>query len=211
MARIFAQNVTEIAIKGKYAGRPVVNVLHYVNDEAAVNDADKARDILNNWQDHVMDGVTQQYVLDGADWRSLDPDDTNQGTLTPDTVKATQGAGAGPGTSPNVAFLVRKITNSRQRGQRNGRMYLAGVAESAITEAGNLAAAHQTAFQGYLDSFLAGVNDDVFGPGGGSGLVVLNTTPESRIAGTQPVTLTYRTVSALVLDSKAATQRERMR
>ena len=211
MAEIYVQNGSEIAIKATYAGREVVNVLHFVNDEAAVSDADKARDILNAWQGQVMSVLDQSYVLTGAVWRSLDPDDTNQGTLAPDNTKPLTGWKTGTGSHPGVAMLVKKVTNNRQRGQRDGRMFLAGVPAVNVQESGALTSDLLGEANTAMAAFLDAVNDDAFGVGGGSGLIVLNTTPESRLPGSTPVTLGYRTVGSLVVDPKVATQRDRLR
>lgn len=211
MAIVFVENGIEIALRGEHSGRPVVNVLHFANDEGAQSDAAKMQDVVNNWQDHMMEFLDAAYTFLGADWRSLDPDDLNQGTIAPDTAKRTAGALTGQALPPNVAFLVKKVTNNRQRGQRDGRMFLAGVPAAVVGEAGDITPGNVTEYQGYLDLFLDGVNDDAWGAGGGSGLIVLNTTPASRMPGTQEVTLTYRSVSSLVLDAKVSTQRDRLR
>jgi len=211
MAIIYADQVTEIAIRATYAGRPVVNVLHFYNDEGIQTDSEKARDIMDNWQDHILSRLTDGYALIDAVWRSLDRDDTNQGTITPDPAKPLSGGIAEEGCPPNVAYLVKKITNNRQRGQRDGRMFLAGVPEGGVTESGALVAAYATDTNTAITAFLDGVNDDGFGVGGGSGLVVLNTTPASRLPGTNEVDLTFRTVSELVLDPLVSTQRDRLR
>lgn len=211
MAIIYADQVSEMAIRATYAGRPVVNVLHFYNDEGAKTDEVMARDVLDNWQDHIMGRVVQDYALIDAVWRSLDRNDTNQGTITPDPAKPLSGGIADAGAPPNVAYLVKKITNNRQRGQRDGRMFLAGPPEGGIGADGTVQAQYATDTNAALALFLDGVNDDGFGVGGGSGLVVLNTTPASRLPGTNEVDLTYRTVGDLVLDPKVSTQRDRLR
>lgn len=210
MARIFAQNVAEMAIEHTYGGREAVNVLHFVNDEGALSDEAKARDVLNNWQEHIMALLDSQVTLTGARWRSLDPDDTNQGELAPDPAKQVTGLFNGTGLPANSALLVKKVTNNRQRGQRDGRMFLVGVA-AQVAETGLLQTAYLNQIQTALDTFLDDVNDDAFGVGGGSGLVVLNTTPASRLPGGPPQTLSYRTVSALLIDPRIASQRDRLR
>lgn len=211
MAIVYADQVSEIAIRALYAGREHVNVLHYVNDESAVNDETKARDILDNWQDHIMASLSDQYVLQGATWRSLDRNDLNQGTLAPDPAKRTSGASAATAAPPHVCFLVKKITTGRQRGQRDGRMFLSGVAEIVVDAAGHLSAAHQADMNADLQAFFDGVTDLDVSQNSTSGLVVLNTTPASREPGTVEVDLTYRRVSDLVLDPVVSSQRDRLR
>ena len=211
MAIIYAQDVFEIAMHHEHAGRPVVNVLHIANDEGAQSDASKARDVLNNWQDHMISHQDDNLVLVGCTWRSLDPDDTNQGEISLDPAKPTVGAYAGMGAPPNVALLIKKVTANRQRGQRDGRMFLGGVPVGTFGQGGDVLPDYRAAKQTACDAFLDGVNDDQWGVGGGSGLVVLNTTPESRTAGSLPVTLTWRPVTSLIVDSTLSTQRDRLR
>lgn len=211
MAIIYADQVTELAIEATYAGRPVVNVLHFVNDESAVNDATKAKDFLDNWQDHIVGGFDQALTLTGARWRSLDRDDLNQGTLTLDQAKPLGGSVAGTGAPPNVALLVKKQTENRQRGQRDGRMFLAGVPGANLFDDGSLSGAFRTSMQTRMNDFLNGVNDTDISQAAWSGLVVLNTTPASRLPGSGEVDLTYRRVSALTVDAKVASQRDRLR
>lgn len=211
MALVFAQNVCEMAIKATYAGRPHVNVLHFFNDEGAVSDAGKARDVLNAWQDHILSFLQSAYVLNSADWRSLDPDDQNSGTLTPDPAKNQAGTQAAPGAPPNVAYLIRKQSENRPRGRRDGRIFLGGVNENAVTDAGVIIPEFFDAINVDLGEFIDSVNDDVFGAGGGSGLCVLETTPASRAPGTQQVTVSSRPIIGLAVDQLVSTQRDRLR
>lgn len=211
MAIIYADQVTEIAMIHDADGIPFVNVLHFYNDEQTNTDEEKARDFVDNWQDHIVPRMDGRAAFTGANWRSLDRDDLNQGFMAPDPAKPMGGTVTGQGAPPNVAILVKKITNNRQRGQRDGRIFWGPAPIDSVTETGDLNATWRNSFQTDWDDFLSGVNDNDFGVGGGSGLVVLNTTPESRIKGGQEVDLTYRTVSALVVDPRAASQRDRLR
>ncbi len=211
MAQIFAQNIIEVAIRHEYGGRPAVNVLHVFNDEGTSSDADTARDVLDNWQDHVLDLMDSDVSLIGASWRSLDPDDTNQGDLAPDPAKPVVGAGGGDGMPPNVAFLVKKHTANRQRGQRDGRMFLVGVPRAQIFENGSINSTFVATAGAALGDFLSGVNDAGAIYDQGQYLAVLNTTPASRVPGGPPVTLTHRMVNQLTLDPLVSTQRDRLR
>jgi hypothetical protein len=211
MAIVFAQDVLEIALNHTYGGRPAVNVLHVRNDETGGSDESKVVDVVANWQDHMMVLMGSTVQFEGATWRSLDPSEGTVGFTPPDATKRLVGAQTGPTLPPNVALLITKITEDRQRGQRNGRMFLAGVDETEVDNGGNISSATVATWQGYVDDFLDGINDTGFTTGSGSGLVVLNTTRESRQAGTMEVTLTYRGVTSLILDNKVSTQRDRLR
>lgn len=211
MAIVYADQVSEMAIEATYAGRPVVNVMHFKNDESIQNDAATAKDFLNNWQDHIIPILESAYVLTGARYRSLDRNDLNSGTVPIDGTKPTAGQIAGDALPPNVAMLVHKITTGRQRGQREGRWFLAGLTAEAVDDNGSILASAQGTYQAGLDSFLSGVNDAGFGTSGGSGMVVLNAPAASRVKGTQEVDVTSRTVTKLQLDPLVSTQRDRLR
>ena len=211
MAQIFSQDVIEIALIGDHAGRPVVNVLHVQNDEVGGNDASKVLDVVNNWQDHIVPPLNQAYTFSHAQWRSLDPDDNNAGVQARDNAKPITGASAAMAASPQVAFLVHKVTPNRPRGRRDGRMYLAGVSEPDIDETGALVPNNVTIWNGILTDFVNGVNDADWSGVQGSGLVVLETTPASRAPGALPVTLESRAVTSMRMDPLAATQRGRLR
>ena len=211
MAVIFSPDVIEVAVIGTLGGRQHVNVVHLRNDEAGGNDESKARDLLNNWQDHMLKLQTNSYQLVRAEWRSIDRDDNNVGTLMPDPAKAVAGTNAAEGAPPNVALLIHKVTQNRPRGRRDGRIFLSGVPEAQIANNGGLEAPWLASRQADLDAFVSGVNDAGWAGNSGSGLVVLETTPDSRVPGTHEVDLTSRAVTSLVLDPKVATQRDRLR
>lgn len=211
MAKIFAQDVIEIAVVGTVAGRPHVNVLHVRNDEAGGSDVSKVEDFRNNWQDHIVPNLTTAYTLSQFEWRSLDPSEGDVGTISPDPAKPVAGLGTDAAAPPNVAYLVKKETSGRQRGQRDGRMFLSGISEVSIDQSGIIAGATVNAIQDRLNLFVSGVNDSNWAGTVGSGLVVLNTTPESRAPGLHEVTLTTRPVISMKLDPMVSTQRDRLR
>lgn len=211
MAIVYAQNIVEIAVIATLAGRPHVNVLHVHNDEAAKTDQVMVKDFANNWQDHLMSLVSTEYVLQSFDWRSLDPDDTNVGSLLPDPSKPAIGQIAGDVETPNTSYLIHKKTANRPRGRSDGRMYLGGVPSVNTFGNGTLTTTWQATMNAKLQLFVDGVSDDAFGVGGGSGLAVLETTPASRTPGTVPVTLTWRAVTAMVTDTRVGSQRDRLR
>jgi hypothetical protein len=210
VAIIFAQDIIEVAIVASLSGRPHVNVVHLFNDEGGGNDQSKVEDLRNNWQDHIHSILCTNYVLLRLEWRSLDPSDNNVGTLLPDTNKPVTGLDTAAPSSPNVALLVNKRTANRPRGRRDGRFFLGGITESAVDGAGTIDPGYLSLWQDAWDDFFDGVDDS--GPfSGGSGLAVLETTPASRIKGPQHVTLDWRPVTALEVDPKVATQRDRLR
>lgn len=211
MAIVYSQDVVEIAVVAELAGRPHVNVMHIKNDEGSQSDVAKVRDFANNWQDHMLGFISIEYVLKSFEWRSLDPDDSNVGTLAPDAAKNVTGLVAGDVESPNVSLLIHKRTLNRPRGRRDGRLFLGGVPTIHTFANGNLTTTLTDAANTALTAFVDGVNDTAWAGGAGGGLVVLETTPASRVPGTTPVTIGSRAVIQMVCDTRAATQRDRLR
>lgn len=213
MAQVFSPNVIEIAVVQTHAARPVVNVWHMYFDEELGTDtpSDVVRDFANNWQDHVLELQSNDVSLVRFDWRSIDPGSGALGTLAPDPAKDVNGVAVGAGMPPNVAYLVKKNTTDRQRGQRDGRSFLAGVVEAEVASNGTLNSTTRAAWQGQLDSFYSGITDISGGAAGDRYPVVLATTAASRAPGSTPVTIDSRRVTSLTLDTLVSTQRDRLR
>lgn len=99
----------------------------------------------------------------------------------------------------SVAYLVKKTTVMPGR-RHQGRMYLPGVAETDVDSAGILAPALFTSLQTVLTAFLAEFGARNFAP------MILHTSDENGLPEAVP---TF--VSGLSLDSRVATQRNRLR
>lgn len=103
--------------------------------------------------------------------------------------------GAGAATaSPNVSFLLQKRTDFGGRRNR-GRMYVPGVGEAAIDDAGKLTLAKVSAMQAAADGFVSDLLAATIDP------VILHSA-----AGVAPTTITR-----IVCSDQAATQRRRLR
>lgn len=211
MATVYVQNVIEIVVVARYGLQPCVNVLHMKSEEEnAQSDGDLAQDFANNWQDHIVPQLSQAYDLSAFEWRSLDPDDNNAGTVVPDPAKPITGiTPVGEAAPANVAALVRKRTANRPRGRRDGRIFLPGVTEGQVGPDGTLSAAAILGYNTALQSFYDGITDSST-LGAETYMVVLETTPESRLPGPQPVTIESRRVTALDIDPLTASQRDRL-
>jgi len=120
----------------------------------------------------------------------LGPDDTGP---TADQPSSTAGSGIDPPASPQVSYLVRKVTALGGRANR-GRMYLPGVSEDAVQGDGDVDPAALADQQDRADAFFDGADT------AGHPLVVLHDG-----AGT-PTPIT-----SLAFDSRVATQRRRLR
>lgn len=213
MAIVYSANVIEIAVIQDYAGNRAVNVWHMYHDEEFTGPGNEeiVEDFRNNWQDHVTELQNEEVTVLRFEWRSLDLNDSTVGTVLPDGAKPTTGQVTGEGMSPNVAYLVNKNTTNRPRGARDGRMFLTGVNENVVNNAGVVDPAQRNVWDGYLADFYNGISDSAFGASGDRYPVVLETTAASRAPGTNPVTIDSRRVTSITLDNLVATQRDRLR
>jgi len=193
-----ADNVTEVAVLGHWSnGRSVANIVHVQREED--DPAASARDVLNNWQDHMRNEVPNNYVIDGARYRDRNVADGVVGFLPPDPAKGSVGGASGAATSPNVAVLVHKNCETTA-GKRKGRLYLPGAPEAEIDEDGMLSTTLKTAWTTALNDFYAGLSG-----AGGNQLVVVHFTGASDVSGEKSI------VTSLTVDPRVATQRRRLR
>lgn len=213
MAIVFAENTLEIAVRHLYAGKPSVNVwhMHFSAELSFDTMTELVNDFRNNWQDHMMDDVVNTVVLQDFAWRSLDPGNGSNGIVLPDPAKPTTGGVAAAGFPPNVAVLVHKNTANRPRGRRDGRAYIAGLAEQGAGDGGELESSVVSIWNTLLTSFYNGISDSTTVAGGDRYPVVLETTEASRAPGTGSVTIGTRRVTSLTVDPVLATQRDRLR
>lgn len=193
-----ADNVTEVAIKGHWTnGHQIVNVLHVQREEDDA--AESARDVLNNWQDDVMETMANNYVLDGCHFRDRNEEDGVVGDLSPDPAKRLAGATTGAYTPPNVALLVKKQA-ILHAGQRPGRLYIPGMPEGSVNEDGVVDAAYITGNQPSFNNFLSGLSG-----AGSNQLVIVHFTGPDDASGS------VTEVTALPIQPVVATQRRRLR
>lgn len=195
-----SSGVTEIAIDGLWTNNHhVVNVLQATHG-ADVGPAAVARDVLNNWQDHIVYGVmANNYVLQGARYRYRQDVDGETGYLAPNPSKQITGTGTAVTSPPNVAMLVHKRISTTS-GRRAGRMYLPPPGEVEIDEDGRLGTAIVAAVTTQLNLFFDGVDDSTE-----ARLVVVHGTGVD--SGDKP----HSDVTSLTLDPIVATQRRRLR
>jgi hypothetical protein len=194
-----SDNVTEVALIGLWSNNhEVVNVLHVRREED--DPAASARDVLNNWQDHIVNGpIANNYVLQGARYRDRNSADGVTGFLAPDPAKQITGTNTSSTLPPQCALLVHKRVETTAT-QRAGRFYLPATQENEIDEDGRLSSALITAINANLSTFLDGVS----GPDDNELVVVHGTGVD---AGEKDVSV----VTALTIDPVMATQRRRLR
>lgn len=198
MADWIADNVTEVVVEGRLSnGRPCINVLHVRREED--DPQESARDVLNNWQDHIVGGLLlDNYTLLGARYEDHNVQLGVNGFINPDGAKPVVGGNTQAGTTPNCALLVRKNIETAQ-GERKGRMYLDAVTEANVNEDGALTPAFIALAQPILDSFLAGLSGAL-----DNELVVVHKKP-------LPTESPVDVVQSLTLDPLIATMRRRLR
>lgn len=120
-------------------------------------------------------------------------------TLRAEVDASTPGEDTGAQPPPNVALLVRKVTEGRGR-RRQGRMFMpAMLSETAIDPNGQVQASALTYLQGRMDGFLGDLED------GGLSMRILHN-DEGQSAVPPPTEVT-----ALRVEPKVATQRRRLR
>lgn len=103
------------------------------------------------------------------------------------------GGQSAAGASPQVAYLIEKRTASGGRRNR-GRMYLPGVPEANVNEAGVIETSSLAALNTQADAFLARIQEHVLQ------MVILHTGPSAPTV-----------VTELSADPVVATQRRRLR
>lgn len=218
---LVAPGITRFSVVGIFAGEPVVNVLDMQIDTTGgtVSRDDAifavAGDILNNWTDHMLPLIGDNYSAQSVDWVDLDSSSGSTGSRSATSAETwpMPGAATSADMPGNVALLVRKNI-AGGRGRRNGRMYLVGVPEGANTDTSpnNVQTTLRASMDTALASFLGGIND-AEGPtiGVQRQLVVVHTQQTS--AGPPPVIAYngYTPVDSLTTADKFATQRRRLR
>ncbi len=216
---LIAPGIARFTVNAELGGEAVANILDMQVDttggttDRATALAEVAGDILNNWDDHILSFVCDDYVAQSVSW--VDLDDANGPVGSRSTTSANTWPQPGAGTATpmpgNVAALVSKnITGSR--GRRNGRMYLAGIPEVYTGSSGPniIEGTYLDGINTSMASFLSGINDaegiaiDVQRQ-----LVVVHTQIPSP--GADPVYVGYSSVSSLTAQARLATQRRRLR
>ena len=152
--------------------------------------------------------MTNSSSLQQVSWVDLDDADGSTGSVANIVV----GSDTTDPATTNTSVLIRKIAPGGGRAARNGRMYFGNISEAAVTT-GILDGTFQSALQSDANQFLQSTTDPSqpnFGDYSAE-MVVVHTTnvgtpsnPVYEYAGDNFVT-------ALQVDSLAATQRRRMR
>ena len=147
-----------IYLKGQWSNtRPVVNVLDMRRETGGGSWTTIVRDVMDNWQDEILDLLMNNYQFTGAHYIELETGG-EVGDLAPDPAKHTSGQRAGEAAPPNTALLVHK-QSARHRGVRTGRWYLAGIDEAGTDENGGVSGSLLADWATTLAAFWSGVDD----------------------------------------------------
>lgn len=138
MAPIVAPGIARFSVEGYYEANPVVNVLDInISDLAGGADredacANVAGDLLNQWAEHVLPLLCDNYVCERVSWIDIDSltGSTGERTSTDDNTWPQGGSSTAAALPGAVAARVNKNTIA-VRGQRQGRMYICGIPEEA--------------------------------------------------------------------------------
>ena len=214
MVALIAPAICRFAVNGTYGGRAVVNIVDMQIDTTgstlAREDAcfQQAGIIINEWDDSILTNLESYYKANSVSWVDLNSEDGSVGerTSTVDTTFPQPGKRTGTAAMPgNVALRINK-TIVAQRGQRQGRMYLAGVSEAMTNgsvpnslEAGQIAT-WNTALAAFLGDIAQSDSDPL---SYNSKMVVVHTV--------DGVFTTYSDVTALTVDEFLGSQRRRLR
>lgn len=168
MAPLVVPNVCRFSVVQSFEGEPVVNIVDMQVDTTGTPQSradaiyEIAGDILNNWDDHILEYQTDNLTALRVDYMDLNSLDGVTGSRSTTSDKTWPAAGPTVASSfPGmVALRVDKVVGGNRQ-TRNGRMYLAGITESATEDspANQFSATFVSNMQGVIDDFLEGIND----------------------------------------------------
>lgn len=161
--------------------------------------------VLDRWVADFMPDLANNYSVGHVSWTDLDTVDGFVGEY--EYPGGATGSEAAASTTPNVALLVHKVIGSHTRGQKPGRMYIAGLTEAAVGEDGVIAGD----FAADLNTWRGNVEQEgaLLDPSWESKMVVVHGAGGEAVDGV--ITGTYSTITNLVQDARCATMRRRLR
>jgi len=186
----FAEAVLEFSIPGDAGPALVVIGVDPGGSQNTQQTADNIADTMNNTPGF-MDPVSIDVTFEGVTVYEKIAAGVTQ-IATNSTSQA--GRQAGDIEPPQVAVLVQKSTGLAGRSNR-GRMYVPGPVAAAVESDGRLTTTYQGQVQTAMNAFLADLSTNL------APMVLLHADPAA----------TPTTVTSLVVQSKVATQRRRLR
>lgn len=203
-----APECVRYTLHGSYLGRPVANVLDMFIDQPAGSVSheimfETAGDILNNWADHIVPGLSEHYTFERITWLDLgDGGWTGERTSTSEHDLPLAGSETSQPISANTSMLVLKSTEAK-RGERQGRMFLPGLVEQYV-EGNFITPSFVGPFNADgLQPFLDGISDEIPSAPYSRYPVVIHTKGG--------VFQSWSRITALTLQGRVASQRRRNR
>jgi len=214
MPAIIANDVVMVTLEALLGTRPVATVLHVKADRpilAPVGDSEGiATRVMKAWQDHIVADCTNNYAFLGARYMDLDSDTGDSGFVPFDPAKPHTGTGSANAATPQVTYNIKKVpAGGAPRGLR-GRIFLPGVAEGAVDNAGFLASTEVTELDTDFAAFLAAANADYTGASDQSAKLCIVHFPRN-VDGDIIGAGTGYVISSFQTQPKVATQRRRLR
>lgn len=215
---IVAPGICRYTVHGTLGTRPTANILDFrIDTTGSTESREEAIEamcgiIINEWSDHVLPQVCAPYTATSVSWVDLDEEDGSTGSRTSTGQETWPKVATRSGTPApaNTSVLVTKVGSSR-RGQRNGRLYLAGPPEGEVGTQ-NLTSTYQAAVQASMESMLGNMNQSETTLGEYESYMVIVHTRDVGTPGNPDIVFTGSSdVSALSVSGTAATQRRRLR
>lgn len=215
MAPIVAPGIARFAVEGYYEANPVVNVLDInISDISGGDRADccsqVAGDLLNQWADHVLPLLCDNYVAERVTWLDIDSltGSTGEVTSTDGSTWPQGGASTSAALPGAVAARVNKNTVA-VRGQRQGRMYICGIPEDAT-----VANSPNQLTPGFITSLataMEAVRSGLEGPEAGAGTLPTYTSSPNVVHTVDGVYTGKSRITAMSVSPLLGTQVRRMR
>lgn len=138
------------------------NIVDVSLDEVGTTRHDAVAGMVDNvgghWQNSMLPALTPNITYVGGHFLDLDSLGGISGEFSPNTSLPTAGQHSAEGDSPATTYLVHKFCSHNRR-QRAGRMYLGGVDEADVNNAGTVGTSSQTRLNTALDNLKSGLAD----------------------------------------------------
>ncbi len=166
------------------------------------------------WQLSVCTDFSNAITYTGGSFMDLDSLSSIGGTFGPSPGAPVNSGAASAVCPPNVAMLITKHC-SHTRSQRDGRMFIPGVIENAVSDTGDISTAHSGGTLSNVQDWFEAVND-VLAPGATTALRVVHVeghtgVPEPGLPNGRPNAWSSSDVTTLSVATRVVTQRRRNR
>lgn len=179
---LIAPGVARFSIIGSIAGQDVINVIDIKFSPADLESraegcARLAGDLLNQWSDHILPTLCNEYTAIEVRWVDLDSISGSTGAVnsTDGSTWPEAGSASGDPLPNNVYAKMVKVLEGKTRVQRNGALRLSGIPRTmiALANANELTAGARTDLATRFEDLKDGINGAV--SGGEQNIVVVHT------------------------------------